>query len=49
MYWKNVRPLLDELKKLKEVCKKGEQNAATISRIFEIELLLDNIYWTELE
>lgn len=49
MYWEYVRPLLDELKKLKEICKKGEQDAATISRIAEIELLLDNVYWTELE
>lgn len=49
MYWEYVRPLLDELNKLKEVCKKGEQGAETISRISEIELLLDNVYWTELE
>lgn len=49
MYWEYVRPLLDELKKLKEICKKGEQDAATISRIAEIELLLNNVYWTELE
>lgn len=42
-----VMKLLEELKYLKEICKRGEQNQAVINRIFEIEMLLDNVYYTE--
>lgn len=41
--------LIEELRKLKEICKKGEQDKYIIDRIFEIEMLLDNVYWTEME
>lgn len=42
-----VMKLLKELEYLKEICKRGEQNQAVINRIFEIEMLLDNVYYTE--
>ena len=36
-----------ELAELRATCKAGEQNQATINRIFEIQLVLDNVYYTE--
>lgn len=35
---------MEELRALKEEVKRGEQSKATIDRIFEIEMLLDNVY-----
>lgn len=37
-----------ELKELREACRRGEQTQAIVNRIFELELELDNIYYTEL-
>ena len=42
-----VIKLTEELKELREICRKGEQNQAVINRIFEIEMLLDNVYANE--
>jgi hypothetical protein len=42
-----VLKLMEELRQLKEICKRGEQNQYVIDRIFEIEMLLDNVYYTE--
>lgn len=41
--------LEDELNDLKIKVKNGEQCQSIIDRIFEIEMLLDNIYYTERE
>ena len=40
--------LMDELRVLKEKVKGGEQCQATINRIFEIEMLLANVYYIDL-
>lgn len=45
--WYYMRKLKDELHGLKEAVRRGEANQAIINRIFEIEMLLDNIYYTE--
>ena len=39
-----IMKLREELRELKEEVKRGEQSQATIDRIFEIEMLLDNVY-----
>lgn len=39
-----VMKLREELRALKEEVKRGEQSQATIDRIFEIEMLLSNVY-----
>ncbi len=39
-----IMKLREELRVLKEEVKRGEQSQATINRIFEIEMLLDNVY-----
>ena len=39
-----VMKLQEELRRLRQEVKSGEQRQATIDRIFEIEMLLANIY-----
>ena len=39
--------LEQELKALQEKLKRGEADQATINRVFEIELKLDNIYYID--
>ena len=42
-----VLKLYDELRKLNAVVKSGEATRIVIDRIFEIQMLLDNVYCYE--
>ena len=39
--------LIEELRELKQEIRKGNACQAIINRIFEIEMILDNIYYTD--
>lgn len=42
-----ILKLKNELQELRNEVRKGNANQAIINRIFEIEMLLDNIYYME--
>lgn len=42
-----VMKLEDELKRLRKIIRTGEATQEIINRVFEIQLLLDNVYYTE--
>ena len=45
--WYRIQKLKDERATLKEEIRKGNATKAIIDRIFEINLLLDNIYYID--